>query len=965
MIMNDQFTTDSSKRGSLTHRCCHFLSLILFLVLLTPYASFAQLKEPKAPQPSVEEQVDQVFGKIVGTMASVLLWDVVFWDNERPLSSRVKAPATGSVITDPLGWELWQLNKGKVDAYDLHGQFVRSYHKEGVDVQDAWLVDAGRLLLARSSQNELWLFRRSSAKAPAGPFSLPNGTWTSFAEVKGMYLFGNDQGELFEAQFRDDKVEWVQHDLKLNAAVALISVQSSKSDYIAFTSIRSETLIAQIHQPKAVDDPKEADQGADQGAGQESNPPSVTSDEDSQASQTEQPQAQTKQVILEEVLRLSPLSPIEGKANQHGFISGQFWTLSQNEASSSLSVWSTKTGQMIFSLKLPLVQAITSVVIGQDQHAFLTIHQKQGAHLTSSQGEEISLKNIFKLDDQHPLLKQTTHAANVIQGALWISHPGVIYQATQPSGEVIMTPSLFATQGSLRPLLRSGHHLVTQGSTHHQLWDQPNLQLPLIVLWLVLGALFFTFRMRFVNLRLFRHAIDVVRGKYTDPNSVGEVSHFQALTSALSATVGLGNIAGVAIAVSLGGPGATFWMIVAGFLGMASKFTECTLGQKYRTISPSGEVMGGAMHYLSKGLGTERNLPRFGKLLAVLFSFLCIGGSFGGGNAFQVKQSLEAVAEVIPALNDANWIYGLVMAAAVGVVILGGIKSIAQTAEKIVPAMCGLYILASLYIILVNASAVPEAIMTIISGAFAPDALYGGAVGVLVVGFKRAAFSNEAGIGSAAIAHAAAKTEYPIREGVVALLEPFIDTIIVCTMTALVIVITGAYQNPEYGALIAGNKGAALTSQAMGEVISFFPYVLSVAVVLFAYSTMISWSYYGERCWAWLFGENPALFSLGSKASLIYRILFLLFAFLGSIVTATNILDFSDLMILGMALPNILGLLFLTRGVRADLDEYETKLHAGDFPIFDLHAQEDDDQDDDQDDEEDRSTNTQDESLTE
>ena len=224
--------------------------------------------------------------------------------------------------------------------------------------------------------------------------------------------------------------------------------------------------------------------------------------------------------------------------------------------------------------------------------------------------------------------------------------------------------------------------------------------------------------MRLVNLRLFKHAIAVVQGKYTDPNSAGEVSHFQALTSALSATVGLGNIAGVAIAVGLGGPGATFWMIVAGFLGMASKFTECTLGQKYRTVSPTGEVMGGAMHYLSKGLATERNLPRLGKVLAVLFSFLCIGGSFGGGNAFQVKQSLEAVAEVVPMLSEYNWIYGLIMAVGVGIVILGGIKSIAQTAEKIVPAMCGIYILASLYVILSNISLVPQAFAEIFGGAF-------------------------------------------------------------------------------------------------------------------------------------------------------------------------------------------------------------------------------------------------------
>jgi AGCS family alanine or glycine:cation symporter len=310
-----------------------------------------------------------------------------------------------------------------------------------------------------------------------------------------------------------------------------------------------------------------------------------------------------------------------------------------------------------------------------------------------------------------------------------------------------------------------------------------------------------------------------------------------------------------------------------------------------------------------------------------------VGGSFGGGNAFQVKQSLGALAAVMPSLKGAEWVYGLVMMGAVGVVILGGIQSIARTAEKIVPVMCGLYVVAALYIILANAGAVPSAIALIIAGAFSPDALYGGFIGVLVVGFQRAAFSNEAGIGSAAIAHAAAKTAYPVREGIVALLEPFIDTVIVCTMTALVIVITGAYQNPEYGAVISSSDGAALTSLAMGSVISFAPYVLSVAVVLFAYSTMISWSYYGERCWAWLFGEDAALISMGRHASLIYRGLFLVFVFLGSIMTAGNILDFSDLMILGMAFPNIFGLLALSKGVKADLDAYEAKLNAGELAL--------------------------------
>ena len=458
-------------------------------------------------------------------------------------------------------------------------------------------------------------------------------------------------------------------------------------------------------------------------------------------------------------------------------------------------------------------------------------------------------------------------------------------------------------------------------------WDNAsptNMSLPVVVGWLVIGALFFTVRMSFVNVRMFRHAIDVVRGRFDNPEDEGEVTHFQALSAALSATVGLGNIAGVAIAVAVGGPGATFWMIVAGFLGMASKFTECTLGQKYREVRPDGQIMGGAMYYLSKGL-EEKGAGALGKVLAVMFAILCVGASFGGGNAFQVNQSLGVVGDTIPVLGESRWLYGLLMTGAVGVVIIGGIKSIAKTAEKIVPLMCSVYVLACLYILVMNAGLVPAAMGKIVSSAMSLDAGFGGLIGVLVVGFKRAAFSNEAGIGSAAIAHSAAKTEYPVREGIVALLEPFIDTIVVCTMTALVIVLTGAYENPAYADMIQGNNGAALTSAAMAEHISWFPYLLTVAVILFAYSTMISWSYYGERCWCWLFGDN---------ASMGYKLLFLVFTFLGSIVTATNVLDLSDLMILGMAFPNILGLYFLSGDVRKDLNDYQAKLASGEIKPY-------------------------------
>lgn len=447
---------------------------------------------------------------------------------------------------------------------------------------------------------------------------------------------------------------------------------------------------------------------------------------------------------------------------------------------------------------------------------------------------------------------------------------------------------------------------------------------PAAVLWLVLGSIFFTFRMGFINFRGFRHAVMVTAGKYDNPDDEGEVSHFQALSAALSATVGLGNIAGVAVAISIGGPGATVWMIVAGFLGMSSKFTECMLGQKFREVRPDGQVMGGAMFYLSRGL-KQVGLGPLGFVLAIVFAILCVGGSLAGGNAFQVNQSLGALKVAIPDLKGYEWIYGLIMTGLVGVVIIGGIKRIASTAEKIVPAMCGIYVLAGMAIILKNYDKIGDAIQTILESALTPAAGYGAFFGVLALGFQRAAFSNEAGVGSAAIAHSAAKTEYPVREGIVALLEPFIDTIVICTMTALVIVITGAYQNPEYASHIFGDEGAALTSKAMDAEIPNFKYLLSVAVILFAFSTMISWSYYGERCWVYLFGD---------QSSLSYKILFLIFVFLGSIVSAKQVLGFGDIMILAMAVPNILGVIFLTNMVKRDLDDYWAKYKSGEIKPF-------------------------------
>jgi AGCS family alanine or glycine:cation symporter len=450
-------------------------------------------------------------------------------------------------------------------------------------------------------------------------------------------------------------------------------------------------------------------------------------------------------------------------------------------------------------------------------------------------------------------------------------------------------------------------------------WDDQR-RVPFIVAWLVVGAVYLTLRMAFINVRAFSHAIKVTMGRFTDPNEPGDLTHFQALSTALSATVGLGNIAGVAIAVSVGGPGATFWMIVAGLFGMTAKFTECTLGQMYRDVGARGRgVLGGPVQYLSKGL-EQLGWPRFGRALAVLFAVLCIGGSLGGGNSFQVNQSMNALQETVPVLQTAPWAYGALMTVLVGIVILGGISRIAKVADTIVPLMAGVYVLGCLTVIGLNADAVPGAIGTILTSAFNPGAAYGGFIGVLVVGFQRAAFSNEAGAGSAAIAHSAAKTKYPVREGIVALLEPFIDTVVICTMTALVITITGAYANPAYAGLIAANQGAALTSRAFGEQVAWFPYILSVSVFLFAYSTMISWSYYGERCAVWLFG--PA-------ASTPYKFLFLAFVFLGSIITSTNVLEFGDLMILGMALPNLIGVLALSGRVRASLDTYWAELAGG------------------------------------
>jgi AGCS family alanine or glycine:cation symporter len=436
---------------------------------------------------------------------------------------------------------------------------------------------------------------------------------------------------------------------------------------------------------------------------------------------------------------------------------------------------------------------------------------------------------------------------------------------------------------------------------------------PLIVIWLIFGAVFFTIRMGFVNFRLFGHAIDIVRGKHDDPNAPGEVSHFQALATALSATVGLGNIAGVAIAISVGGPGATLWMTLGGLLGMSSKFVECTLGQKYRIIKPDGRVSGGPMYYLSRGFA-EIGLARLGNVLAILFSICCIFAAFAAANMIQVNQSLSAVKQIIPIYP---WVYGLILAVLVGLVIIGGIHRIGQVAGTIVPVMCVLYVVAALWILLINFTAIPGAILTIFQQAFNPQAVEGGIIGVIVQGFRRSTFSNEAGIGSAAIAHSAAKTDRPIKEGLVALLEPFIDTVVICNMTALVIVITGVYNNPAYEQIREAGEGAALTSVAFGTVISWFPILLAISVFLFAFSTMISWSYYAERAWEYLFSE---------RSLIVYRTLFVGATFIGAIAKPQSVLDFGDATFFTMAIFNLFGMYFLSNKVLEDLNDYQRYL---------------------------------------
>ena len=449
-------------------------------------------------------------------------------------------------------------------------------------------------------------------------------------------------------------------------------------------------------------------------------------------------------------------------------------------------------------------------------------------------------------------------------------------------------------------------------------------EVPLIIWVLVLGGIYYSFYFGWLSLRGFRHSIDVIRGRYDDPNDPGEISHFQALTSALSATIGLGNIAGVAIAVSLGGPGAVFWMLLTALFGMSSKLASCTLAVMYRKIHPDGRIAGGPMYYLEQGLA-NKGLKSLGRVFAILFAIFAIGGSLGGGNMFQVNQTVEILSTVSPVVGDYNWAFGLLFASLVALVIIGGIKRIGRVTSRIVPFMCLLYVAASLVIILSHIGEVPAMIATIFREAFSPQALYGGFLGVLVVGVKRAAFSNEAGLGSAAFAHAAAKTNEPAREGMVAMIGPFIDTIVICLMTALVCMITGVYTDPQFQASEGFIVGAKMTSAAFDSFLPGARYVLAIGVMLFAYSTMISWSYYGERAWEYLFG---------SRFNVIYRVIFVVFVVFGSVVTLKNVLDFTDMLILSMAFPNIIGGIILSPQIKACLQDYWGRLQSGEMKRY-------------------------------
>ena len=451
-------------------------------------------------------------------------------------------------------------------------------------------------------------------------------------------------------------------------------------------------------------------------------------------------------------------------------------------------------------------------------------------------------------------------------------------------------------------------------------------QLPLIVLWLIGASVFFTFYFRFLSLRGFKHAFELLRGDYSKPEHTGELSHFQALATAVAGTVGIGNISSVAIIISLAGPGATFWLMLAGFLGMSTKFAECVVGVKYRKLNPDGSISGGPMYYLEQGL-KERNLAWLGKPVGYFYALAIVIGCMGIGNMFQSNQAFEQFVVVTGGeagfFADKGWLFGAMLAGLVAVVIIGGIKSIASVTSRLVPFMAVTYILGSLTVILLNADRIPWAISAIATEAFNPAAMTGGMLGVMIMGFQRAVFSNEAGLGSAAIAHSAVKTHEPVTEGFVALMEPFIDTVVICTLTALVILTT--VYGPELAG--AGMQGIELTSRAFASTLSWSTVPLSIIAILFAFSTLLSWSYYGLKGWTYILGES-------TRVELVFKTIFCLFAALGCMIQLDAVLDFSDALVFVIALPNILGLYILAPIIKRELVSYQQRVRSGAIPNY-------------------------------
>jgi AGCS family alanine or glycine:cation symporter len=446
-------------------------------------------------------------------------------------------------------------------------------------------------------------------------------------------------------------------------------------------------------------------------------------------------------------------------------------------------------------------------------------------------------------------------------------------------------------------------------------------EVPLVVAWLVAGALFTTFYFGFINIRGLGHALRLVRGLYDKPGQPGEVSHFQALTAALSGTVGIGNIANVAVAISIGGPGVTFWMILAGFLAMSLKLAECTLGVKYRRENPDGSVSGGPMYYLRRGFA-DLGWVRTGKVMGGFYAATMVVTCLGSANMFQSNQAYAQFVQVTGGtagswFADKGWLFGIVMAACVGAVTIGGIKSIGRFTEKVVPFMALLYVGAALVVIAMNFDALPFAVKAIITGAFTPQGVTGGAIGVAVMGFQRAVFSNEAGVGSAAIAHSAVRTSEPMSEGLVALLEPLIDTVIICTITALVITTT-LYHHPELSQV---DGGIRMTSTAFASRISWAPYLVTVAALLFAFSTIVTWSYYGLKGWTYLLGE-------GRRTTISFMAIYCGFVALGSTIQLRNVLAFSDAMMFLACAPNVLGIYLLAPTIKRELKSYFRRVAA-------------------------------------